>query len=87
MSPAYGRDTAQIGFYQAESPDLATYFRRAEEIARAHRGRPHWGKETTMDAAAILPNYPMAERFLAARAELDPRRTMENAYLRRVLGP
>lgn len=85
MSPAYGRDTCQIGFYQAESPDLAPYFRAVEELARAHGGRPHWGKELSMDGPSILAAYPMAPRFLALRRELDPNRTLENAFTRRIL--
>lgn len=87
MSPAYGRDTCQIGFYQAESPDLAAYFGAVEELARARGGRPHWGKEFSMDGASVLAAYPMAPRFLALRAELDPNGTLENAFTRRVLSP
>lgn len=86
MSPAHGRDTAQIGFYQAESPDLARYFATVEAIGRRYRARPHWGKETSLDRDAIVSAYPRATDFLALRRELDPNGTMENAFTRRVLG-
>ncbi len=87
MSPAYGRDTCQIGFYQAESADLTRYFQRATELASRHDGRPHWGKETTMSGDAIRAAYPMSDRFLELRRELDPHGTLSNPFLDRVLGP
>lgn len=86
MSPAYGRDTCQIGFYQAESPDLARYFARVEELAAARGARPHWGKEFSMPGAAVRAAYPMASRFVALWRELDPRGTLSNRFLERILG-
>jgi L-gulonolactone oxidase len=86
MSPAYGRDTCQIGIYQAESEDLARYFALAEELSLARGGRPHWGKETNVRAEEILRAYPKARDFVALRREHDPKGTLSNAFLDRVLG-
>ncbi|UJR80187.1 D-arabinono-1,4-lactone oxidase [Sandaracinus amylolyticus] len=87
MSPAYGRDTCQIGFYQAESPHLARYFACVEEIGARYDARPHWGKEFSMPGERVRAAYPMAPAFLALRRELDPRGTVQNRFLDRVLGP
>lgn len=86
MSPAFGRDTCQIGIYQAESPDLAAWFAGAETIAASLGGRPHWGKESTWDHGRIAAALPRWADFRALAAELDPNATMENAFLARVLG-
>lgn len=86
LSPAYGRDTCQIGFYQAESPDLERYFARVEELASRHGARPHWGKEHAMPGDRVLAAYPMAKRFVSLRRELDPRGTLSNRFLDRLFG-
>lgn len=87
MSPAYGRDVAQVGIYQAESRDLPAYFAAAEEIARRSGARPHWGKETALDRAYVERAFPRAKDFLRLRDELDPGRLFGNAFLAQVLGP
>lgn len=86
MSPAYGADVCHIGVYQAQSPDLDSYFDGASAIARQRSGRPHWGKEHDFTAAQIAAVYPRASDFLALCTQLDPSAVMENAYLARVLG-
>jgi L-gulonolactone oxidase len=86
LSPAAGRDTCQIGVYQAESPDRAAWFAGGEAVAATLGGRPHWGKEFTADRAALEPLYPRFAEFRALAGELDPNATMENAFLARVLG-
>jgi L-gulono-1,4-lactone dehydrogenase len=87
MSPAYGRDTCQVGFYQAASPHLDAYFERVEGLAAARGARPHWGKEFSIPGERVRAAYPMADRFLALRRELDPHGTLQNRFLDRVLGP
>jgi FAD/FMN-containing dehydrogenase len=86
MSPAHGRDTCQIGVYQAESPDLAPWFAGAEIIAAALGARPHWGKESTWDHTRNARALPRWADFRALADALDPKATMENAFLARVLG-
>ena len=87
LSPAYGRDTCQVGAYMAESADLERYFAGFDAIGRALGGRPHWGKELRADHAYLRSVYPEFDRFVALRDELDPHGTMSNAFLDRVLGP
>lgn len=86
LSPAYERDACHVGVYQAESPDLAVYFRGASELARRRAARPHWGKEFDWSADEIAAAYPRARDFAALRRELDPTGVLENAFVARVLG-
>ncbi len=86
MSPAHGRDTCQIGVYQAESQDLAPWFGGAETIAAALGARPHWGKELSWGREQVAAAFPRFADFRALAEKLDPRATMENAFLARVLG-
>lgn len=87
MSPAYGRDTCQLGAYSGQAPDLDPYFRGFERLMDGLDGRPHWGKETTISPAKVLARLPMAAEFLALRGRLDPHGVFANGFLDRVLGP
>ena len=86
MSPAHGHPTCQIGFYQAQSADLAPYFAAVAAIGREHGGRPHWGKEFDLDASALRPLYPRFDDFVALRRELDPSGTLRSPALDRIFG-
>lgn len=87
MSPAFGRDTCQLGAYMAESPDLQRYFRGFEALMQDLGGRPHWGKELTLTPAQVRARFPMATAFTELRRRLDPDAVFANAFLDRVLGP
>lgn len=86
MSPATGRATCQIGAYMSESNDLPRFFRAFEALSKARGARPHWGKETDVDAAYVARVYPRASEFASLAREWDPRGTLRNAFLDRVLG-
>jgi L-gulono-1,4-lactone dehydrogenase len=86
MSPAYGGDVVQLGAYTALRGHRRAYFDAFWEEMRALGARPHWGKEMDHSAAEIGELYPMAERFIALRDELDPGRVFANRFLDRVLG-
>jgi FAD-linked oxidoreductase len=86
LSTAYGRDTAYVAVHRYWRENPAPYFAAVEEIMGHHGGRPHWGKEHGLDAAALRDRYPRFDDFLAVRERLDPRRVFANPYLDRVLG-
>jgi FAD/FMN-containing dehydrogenase len=86
MSPAEGRDTCQIGVYQAASPDLEPWFGGAATIARNLDGRPHWGKEHAFGVHELEWAYPRFGAFKELARELDPRGTFVNPHLARILG-
>lgn len=84
LSPAYGRDTCQLGVYAARSPGIDTLFRAFRDAAtRAWSGRPHWGKE--LDPVDLARLYPRASDFRALAHELDPDGVFRNAFLDAVL--
>lgn len=86
MSPAYGRDTCQLGLYATHSPDIPRAFAAFRELGRAWEARPHWGKsfETTPDEIDAL--YPRAADFRALAADLDPDRVFRNPFVDQILG-
>lgn len=85
MSPAYGGDVVQLGAYTALPAHRRAYFEAFWGEMRALGARPHWGKEMDHSAGEIRALYPMAERFIALREELDPGRVFANRFLDRVL--
>lgn len=86
LSTAYGRETSYVAIHRYWREDHRPYFAAAEEIFRAHDGRPHWGKMHTRTAEDLAPAYPRFGAFLAVRDQLDPERVFANAYADRVLG-
>jgi FAD-linked oxidoreductase len=86
LSTAHGRASGYIAVHRYWRSDPTAYFAAAEEVLRAHGGRPHWGKMHTQDAAALRADYPRFDDFLALRDRLDPDRLLRNPYLTRVLG-
>ncbi|MGX5655835.1 D-arabinono-1,4-lactone oxidase [Geodermatophilus nigrescens] len=87
LSTASGRDTAYVAVHVPARTEPGAYFRAFEAIAGAAGGRPHWGKEHGLDAAALAGRYPRFGEFTALRARLDPAGVFANAHLDRVLGP
>lgn len=86
LSPMHGRDSAVLSVHQYRDMPREAYFREAEALLRAHGGRPHWGKQHSLDAGALAPLYPRWEDFGRLRRQLDPQGTFLSPYLRRVLG-
>ncbi|MET4780860.1 D-arabinono-1,4-lactone oxidase [Glaciihabitans sp. UYNi722] len=86
LSTAQGRETGYIAVHRYFRDDHDEYFRGVEQVLRAYRGRPHWGKIHYQDAASLAELYPHHGDFVAARNRLDPERRFTNPYLDRVLG-
>lgn len=86
LSTASGRPSGYIAVHRYHREDHREYFEAVEGIMREHRGRPHWGKLHTQDAASLGELYPRHADFVALRDRMDPERTFSNSYLERVLG-
>jgi len=82
ISPAFGRDTCYIGAYKAGDRGWKEYLHGFEEIMAAYDGRPHWGKEFSIDKNAIGQLYPELERFQAVREQMDPNNVFANRFVR-----
>lgn len=87
MSPAYGRDSAQIGAYMRRSEGLQEYFDGFAAGAADLGARPHWGKEMTLDAAQAAALYPRYADFRELASRLDPQGLFRNPFLDALLGP
>ena len=87
MSTAHGRDVIHLGACTAIDAHKQAYFEPFWKEMRPLGARPHWAKEMDHDAAELRALYPMADRFLALRDEMDPDRVFTNAFLDGVLGP
>ena len=86
LSTAYGRDVCYLAFHVPRDVDHRPYFALAEEVVRAHGGRPHWGKVHSLAADDFAQLYPEFDHFRGLRDRLDPGRVFNNAHLRQVLG-
>ncbi|MBE7188679.1 D-arabinono-1,4-lactone oxidase [Jatrophihabitans endophyticus] len=86
LSTAYERESGYVAVHQYHRREHERYFAAVERIATDVGGRPHWGKLHGRDAASLRAAYPRFDEFVAVRDKLDPGRTFDNDYLRRVLG-
>lgn len=86
LSTAYGRRTGYVAIHRYYREDHHEYFQAAEQIFRAYKGRPHWGKIHYQDAESLRALYPKFDDFIGVRDKLDPTRMFSNPYLDRVLG-
>lgn len=86
LSPAYQRDTLWLSLYNMDRRGWPAQLARFEAFARAHGGRPHWGKEARFDRAYLRQQYPRLDDFAALAARYDPARKFCNAWLDDVLG-
>jgi FAD/FMN-containing dehydrogenase len=84
MSPAFGRPTAYLGAYMARTREIGRYFAEFERQMLALGGRPHWGKQFSLDAAQLEAVHPNLARFSRLRDALDPEGMFDNAFLQRV---
>jgi decaprenylphospho-beta-D-ribofuranose 2-oxidase len=55
-----------------------------DRIVLAHGGRVYPGKDALLDADSFRAMYPMMDRFLEIRRELDPRGVLSSSLARRV---
>lgn len=81
LSPAYRRDSIWLGMYNKDRRDWDKRLANFEAFAREHDGRPHWGKEFTIDAEYLAAQY---ERFYDLRRLLtrfDASGKFRNAWL------
>lgn len=86
LSTAYQRDSAYVAVHQYHRTHHPAYFAAFEAIARAHAGRPHWGKLHTLGRAELTELYPRFTDFVAVRDRLDPGRRFGSPHLEHLLG-
>jgi len=86
MSPFNTGAGASVSFHQYAKMPWRREFQEVEAVFRAHAGRPHWAKRHTLTTADVHRLYPMAARFLAVRAAVDPQAKFANDHLCNLFG-
>jgi FAD/FMN-containing dehydrogenase len=81
LSPMHAGPCASISMHQYAKMPWRDLFVEAEQIFRAHGGRPHWAKRHTLNARDVDGFYPNAARFRAVRDEVDPAGKFANDHL------
>ena len=87
LSPAFERHA--VGLHFTWRPDwqaVAAVLPELEERLAPFEPRPHWAKLFTMSAGPIAASYSRLAAFRTLRAELDPDRRFDNAWLGAALG-
>jgi xylitol oxidase len=79
LSPTNGRAGVGLHFTWAPQADrVLPVLERVEAALAPFDPRPHWGKVSLTDPAAVRARYPHADRFAALLARLDPTGTFRN---------
>lgn len=86
LSPAYGRNTLWLGCYNADNFNWHNLLKDFELFAKSINGRPHWGKEFTINREYLSANYPEFSHFNELRQKLDPEKKFCNEYIDEIFG-
>ncbi|MFN0245345.1 MAG: D-arabinono-1,4-lactone oxidase [Kofleriaceae bacterium] len=86
LSPAYQRDSIWLSLYNIDRHHWPAQIAKFEAFARAHGGRPHWGKEATFDREYLRGQYSRLDDFASLAARHDPERKFRNPWLDGILG-
>lgn len=86
LSPAYKRDTVWLSMYNMDTNQhweiQLKYF---EAWAIKNGGRPHWGKEATLNAAYLERQYKMLPQFRTLVNKYDPGKKFMNNWNKQFL--
>ena len=86
LSPCHSRNSIYVGAYHACNNDWLPLFNDFEKIAFKYNGRPHWGKEFTVDKNYLQLQYPYLREFSKLQKSLDPNGVMMNNFTEKILG-
>jgi FAD-linked oxidoreductase len=86
LSPFNQGPGASISMHQYSKMEWRDLLAAAEPIFRGNGGRPHWAKRHTLEAKDVFALYPLAKRFCAVRAQVDPAAKFANAHLAELFG-
>jgi L-gulonolactone oxidase len=86
LSPSNKRDSLWIGFYNYEHENWKELLPLHEEFAKKYDGRPHWGKEFSIDFAYLKNQFEKINDFIALRNEFDSEGKFENEFIKECLG-
>lgn len=85
LSPAYQRDSLWLSMYNVDSKaNYDDQLARFEKFARANGGRPHWGKEATLDVDYLKSQYTKLTSFQSLTLEFDPHGKFLNTWIKSI---
>jgi L-gulono-1,4-lactone dehydrogenase len=87
LSPAFGRDSLWLSMYNMDSPARwDDQLARFDAFAKAHGGRPHWGKEASFDPGYLKAVWPKLGEFRELTRSYDPNGKFVNEWVEQILG-
>lgn len=81
LSPCNGRDSIWLGAYNADNNGWDKLMADFEILAKKYNGRPHWGKEFTVNRSYLKSVYPQYNAFCQLRNEMDPGGKFANSFI------
>ncbi len=84
LSPSYQRDSLWIGFYHYNHENWNEALPFHEAFAKKFDGRPHWGKEFTIDQNYLQEQYERFNEFIKLKKEFDPSGRFENEFIKKI---
>ncbi|MGF1662681.1 MAG: FAD-binding protein [Kineosporiaceae bacterium] len=88
LSPATGHDVVGVHVtWEPEPEAVLPAVRRLHDLLDPLGARPHWGKITTLEPAAIAARYPRIDDVRRLAAEVDPHGALGNPLLDALLRP
>ena len=83
ISPAYNRDSCYIGATFYGERGWTEYMTEFEQLMAKYEGRPHWGKEFSINHEQLSALYPEMETYIKIRDEFDPHKMFVNGFLKK----
>lgn len=84
LSPCYNRHTVWLGAYNADNRGWQKLLGDFQQLALKHDGRPHWGKEFTVNSSYLQAHYPRWDDFKKLMLQWDPAGKMQNEYIKKI---
>jgi L-gulonolactone oxidase len=88
LSPSSGYDTCWIGtkihFPYYQKPEYLKYFTLIDEILSKYSGRPHFGKQFRIKTKDFKKVYPRWDEFWSYVDKEDPKKILQNDFIKRL---
>lgn len=85
LSPAFERDVCYVGGYFAGDEGFDAFLNDYEQLMHSFKGRPHWGKEFSVEKNNFRRLYPKWDDFLMLRNDMDPDNLFINCFLKKII--
>ena len=86
LSECYQRNTIWIGAYNHYDSQWENILHDFETFAQQHSGRPHWGKEFTVNRQYLEKQYEKLPDFIQLKQRLDPEGKFSNELMQQLFG-